>query len=103
MKTSIHITLIRSEAGLVAVTDMDQPARGVALSDAESAALGMLNTARRDGIHVVYGHNPHAALVDDLLNPEAFGHAVTAEVRDRARLANGRAAVETPVYSGHLR
>jgi hypothetical protein len=94
MKTCIHITLIRSEAGLVAATNMDQPARGVALSEAESAALGMLNTARGCGLKVVYGHNPHAALVDDLLNPEAFAHAVTPEVRDRARLATGMAAVE---------
>lgn len=94
MKTSIHITLIRSEAGLVAVTDMAQPARGVALSEAESAALGMLNTARGCGLHVVYGHNPHAALVDDLLNPEQFGLSVSAEVRDRARQAKGQPSVE---------
>lgn len=45
--------------------------------------------------------NIHAAcaeLVRRLLNPEQFGHAVTAEVRDAARVALGRTPVEQVLY-----
>ena len=35
-------------------------------------------------------------LVNSLLDPEMYGFAVTAEVRDAARAALGRPAVETP-------
>ena len=34
-------------------------------------------------------------LVRDLINPERFGHAVTAEIRDAARVALGLPATET--------
>jgi hypothetical protein len=34
-------------------------------------------------------------LIDDLLNPEALGHSVTAEVRDRARECKGLRRSET--------
>ena len=48
--------------------------------------------------------NHHQALLDaeavynflkDLLNPEMYGHAVTAEVRDKARELLGMKRVET--------
>jgi len=45
---------------------------------------------------------PHQALPEDvyrflkdLLNPEMYGHAVTAEVRDKARELLGKERVET--------
>lgn len=37
-------------------------------------------------------------LAEDLLNPEVWGHAVTAEVRDAARRALGREPVEAACY-----
>jgi hypothetical protein len=40
--------------------------------------------------------NKMEALLRSLLSPEELGHAVTAEVRDRARVALGRAPAETP-------
>lgn len=38
--------------------------------------------------------------VDSMLNPEEFGFAVTAEVRDRARQLKGRPMVETHLWAG---
>lgn len=41
-------------------------------------------------------------LAEDLLNPEEMGHAVTPEVRDRARIALGMRAVEfRPLIATH--
>lgn len=91
----IQITLLATASGLQALTDMQQPQRGAALTPEESAALGMLNLARGCGVQVVYGNNPMGRLVNDLLDPECFGHAVCAEIRDRAREAKGNEPVET--------
>jgi hypothetical protein len=41
-------------------------------------------------------------LAEDLLNPEELGHAATAEIRDRARIALGLRAVEfKPLITTH--
>lgn len=41
-------------------------------------------------------------LAEDLLNPEQLGHAATAEIRDRARIALGLRAVEfKPLIATH--
>jgi hypothetical protein len=41
-------------------------------------------------------------LAEDLLNPEQLGHAATAEIRDRARIALGLRAVEfKPLITTH--
>lgn len=37
-------------------------------------------------------------LVNDLLNPEVYGHAVSAEVRDQARVCLGLPKVEQNAY-----
>ena len=37
-------------------------------------------------------------LVNDLLNPEMYGHAVSAEVRDQARVCLGLPKVEQNAY-----
>ena len=58
------------------------------LSDTPAKQPKLLDTATDslDGLHT---------LAKNLLDPEMYGHAVTAEVRDAARRALGRNAVET--------
>lgn len=105
MSRPIHITLLTSGNRLQVLTNMEQPRAGAPLTVEESAALGMLNLARGTGGQVQYGHHPATELVDDLLNPEALGFAVTAEVRDRARLVVGLMPVESylrPAKAGAL-
>lgn len=75
-------------------TTMPSPRVGRPLSAEESAGLHAITALSSAGLRVHYESNPLTALADDLLNPERFGFAVTAEVRDTARQALGRAAVE---------
>lgn len=42
-------------------------------------------------------------LIDDMLNPEMFGHKLNGEIRDRARECKGLEAVEGWKYQDRLR
>lgn len=95
---SITITITDAPAGrgAVVVTDGDPPAIGRTLTPAQALAMDLLRTCKSQAMDVRYGPDqvPLVKLANDLLNPEALGFAVTAEVRDRVREALGRRAVE---------
>ena len=101
--TTIHITIIDVPGVGVSVrTDAPHPANvsGLLLTGAESLATDLLTQCLELANDTRFGPNtvPLVALANDLLHPEALGHAVTGEVRDRARMALGRA----PAESSHL-
>lgn len=91
MAQQITITIRQGEAW----TNMDHPRVGRALTAEESSALHAVTALASAGLRVHYGANALHTLAEDLLNPERFGYSVTAEVRDAARRATGRPAVET--------
>ena len=82
---SVHVT-----------TDTGAPCIGQPRTPAESLAMDLLRQCKAQATHIKYG-TPCATLAGqllaDLLHPEALGHAVTAEVRDRARQCLGMPAV----------
>lgn len=100
---TITITITDLAAAHVSVcTDASPPAVGRGVTPAEALAMELLGTAFRRGAHVVYDKHqvPAIALALELLDPEGLGFAVTAEVRDRARVALGRKAVERQAMEG---
>lgn len=94
----ITITISDQAPGMapLVVTDGDPPAIGRALTPAQALAMDLLRTCKAQAREVRYGPDnvPLVALAQDLCNPEVFGYAVTAEVRDRARAARGLQQVE---------
>ena len=97
---SITITIADLPHSHISVcTDAEKPVVGHGLTAAEALAMELLGTAFRLGAHVTYdpAQVPLVSLANDLLHPEAFGHSVTAEIRNRARHALGRAAVLSDV------
>ena len=94
----ITITLIDMPDGRapLAVTDGDAPAVGRTLTPAQALAMDLLRTCKAQAREVRYGADqvPLVALAHSMLDPEALGYAVPAEVRDRARVALGRNPVE---------
>jgi hypothetical protein len=68
---------------------------GAALTPARALAADLIGIAFRRGGYVLYGaqHVPALALALDLIDPEGLGHAVTPEVRARARAVLGRSPV----------
>lgn len=100
---TITLTIKDLAAGHVSVcTDANPPAVGRGVTPAEAIAMELLGTAFKRGGHVVYDKHqvPAIALALELLNPEGLGFAVTSEVRDRAREALGRKAVERRPMEG---
>ncbi|WP_313074965.1 hypothetical protein [Melaminivora sp.] len=82
---TIHIT--EAAGGLVTVlTSAAQPIPGARLSPAEALATDMLAVCnhRARAVHYWQGRDQMLELVRDLVDPEAFGWAVTEEVRRRA-------------------
>ena len=77
--------------GISVRTDASPPAVGQPLTPATALALDLLRLCKAQASDVRYGPQTIAALAlaRDLLNPEVLGHAVTPEVRDRARVALG--------------
>ncbi len=98
---TITITLIDSPQGHVSVrTDADRPMIGQGVTPAQALAMEVLGTAFKRGAEVIYDAQqvPAVALALELLDPEGLGHAVTRELRDRARRALGRDKIDrTPV------
>jgi hypothetical protein len=100
---SLTITLIDLAGGLVSVrTDARAPTVGRGLTPAEAIAMELLGTSFKRGCEVIYDPHqvPVVALALDLLDPEGLGHAVTRELRDRARRALGRARVDATPTDG---
>lgn len=92
-----HITIhiCDTATGVAVVTTAHRPTPGRRLTAAESLALDMLMRCS-PATNPTYGAKPDAAteLARDLLNTERFGWAVTAEVRDAARIVLGIAPCE---------
>jgi hypothetical protein len=100
---TITLTITDLAAGHVSVcTDANPPAIGRGVTPAEAIAMELLGTAFKRGGHVVYDKHqvPAISLALELLDPEGLGFAVTSEVRDRARQALGRQAVEQRPMEG---
>jgi len=91
-------------AGVVVATNMAAPSIGRTVTPAESLATYLLRTCTRQADHVHYqqqGVNGVAqrTFLARLLDMEDLGHAVTAEVRDGARVALGIAPAEQARYT----
>lgn len=96
---SVTLTFIDQPDGKVALrTDLDAAMPRQARTPAQEAALHAINGTIVFGGRVTVAHGPEAVplvnLARGLLNPEDLGLAVSAEVRDRARVALGRNGVE---------
>jgi len=103
---SITITLIDRGQGKVSVhTDAVRPHIGASVTQAQGLAMELLGTSYKRGAEVIYSTDPApaVALLRELLSPEGFGFAVTAEVRDRAREVLGMPRVETLMRRGSVR
>lgn len=92
---TIHITDLPT-GGVLVSTSAATPLRGVRLTPAQALATDLLATCGHRASDVRYwqAKDPAYALVQRLLSPEDFGHAVTAEVRDAAREVLGLQCVE---------
>jgi hypothetical protein len=93
-----------ASAQLTVATDCTPPRVGSRMTPAESMAMDMLRLCKSQGVIAQYGADANGAfareslaieLLRDLLHPEQLGHAVTAEVRARARACLGIPACET--------
>lgn len=96
----ITLTICDTPGGRAAVvlTDGERPAIGRTLTPAQALAMDLLRACGNQAGAVHYGEDK-VPLVDfaySFLSPERFGLAVTAEIRDAARVALGRNAVEGP-------
>jgi hypothetical protein len=100
---TITITLIDCPDGHVSVrTDADRPMIGKGITPGQALAMELLGTAFKRGGEVVYDPTqvPAIALALELLDPEGLGHAVTRELRDRARRALGRDRIDRTPLGG---
>lgn len=99
---TITIHVVDHPDGLLTVlTTATAPIPGARLSRAQALGLQMLTTAGRETPHVHYWQRRDKALdlVQDLLDPDGFGYAVTQEVRNAARTVLG---VPHPTDKGAL-
>jgi hypothetical protein len=91
---TITIQVIDQPGGGVTVsTNAAQPHVGDRLTPAQALATDLLNqcTHRASDVRYWGDADPARVLLERLLDPDQFGHAVSAEVRHEARLALGRA------------
>lgn len=91
---TVQITLTDQPGSRVNVCSTFEPSVGLGTSPAQSLSMDMCRLAARGGHSVAHNaqHAPLLAFAQRLLDPEDLGHAVTAEVRECARQAMGRAA-----------
>lgn len=95
---TIVLTDLPKGRGVTAQTDAGAPCIGQPRTPAEALAMDLLRTCIARADSVQYGTlsaTLAGELLKDLLHPEELGHAVTPEVRDRARICLGMAAVES--------
>lgn len=96
--TTIHI-MDTPGGGVTVLTTAGEPIQGAPRTPAMSLAEQVLGTCvlRASDVRYWQGKDRALDLVRQLTDPEDFGHAVTAEVRQRACevLARGRVTAET--------
>lgn len=96
---TVHLTLTDLPSGQVAVHSSFEPHVGAPTTPAQGLSLDLCSTAAHSG-HTVINSERYAPLVvfvNRLLDPEDFGFAVTAEIRNAARDVLGKPrAEETP-------
>lgn len=100
---TITITIVDlPDSGVSVRTDADRPMVGRGVTLAEALAMELLGTAFKRNAEVVYDPRqvPAIALALELLDPEGYGFAVTAEVRNRARDVLGRPSHQRERMSG---
>lgn len=100
---TITITDLPGGSGASVATDSERPAVGRMCTPAQALAMDLLRTCGNQAKDVRYGPDavPLVDLANALLDPERLGHAATPEIRDRARLALGRNAVEAKPLRGY--
>jgi len=99
---TVHLTLSDLPSGRVGVHSSFEPHVGAPVTPAQGLSLDLCSVAAHAGHSVLASERgtPLLAFVNSLLDPEGFGYAVTAEVRDGARVALGMPAVEASKYAG---
>lgn len=91
-KPAITIHIIDEHGGAVTVlTSAAAPIPGARLTPAQALALQLLTQAGHatPNLHYWQGRDKALELVEQLLQPEAFGFAVSGEVRNAARQVLG--------------
>lgn len=88
---TIHITDIAG-GGVTVLTTAGTPLPGLRLTPAEALATDLLNTCARraSDVHYWQGKDRALDLVQELINPDELGYAVTDTVRRRASAVLGR-------------
>lgn len=95
---TIVLTDLPKGRGVTVQTNAGAPCIGQPRTPAESLAMDLLRLCKAQASSVQYGNlsaTLAGELLKDLLHPEELGHAVTPEVRDRARICLGMPAVES--------
>ena len=104
-KAAITLFIQDITPGLVSVdTNADRPKIGQTVTPAESLAMDLLRTCEKQATQTNYKQATADVMrmrvgLRRLLDPEDLGHAATAEIRDMAREALGKTAVETSRYT----
>lgn len=83
--TTIHI-MDTPGGGVTVLTTAGQPIPGASCTPAQALASQVLDACEHTASDVRFwqGKDPALQLVQELVDPEGFGHAVTQEVRLRA-------------------
>lgn len=86
---TVHLTITDLSSGQVNVHSSFEPRVGAATTPAQGLSLDLCSAAAHAGHSVVNSERyaPLLAFVGRLIDPEDFGHAVTAEVRNAAKRA----------------
>lgn len=93
----VHITVQVIDGRIFASTSMPRPTLGRTLTNEESLALSLINTASGHGAIADYGSQdmPLVRFAERFLQPEDLGYAVGATVRDDAREVLGMQRCES--------
>lgn len=86
---TVHLTITDLPSGQVNVHSSFEPHVGAPTTPAQGLSLDLCSAAAHAGHSVVNSERyaPLLAFAKRLLDPEDFGHAVTAEVRNAAKRA----------------
>lgn len=95
--TTIHI-IDQPGGGVMVYTTAGSPLPGQRLTPGQALATDLLNQCTHRASDVRYWHGKDKALelVQDLLNPEQYGYAVSGEVHRAARRVLGLPLIDTP-------
>lgn len=86
---TVHLTITDLSSGQVNVHSSYEPHVGAPTTPAQGLSLDLCSAAAHAGHSVINSERyaPLLAFVGRLIDPEDFGHAVTAEVRNAAKRA----------------